>query len=150
MLKSVCGTVTAVIASLALAGTAAAQVPEAKCQAAKEKCLNSLVTGLLGCYSKDSAKPDQMKLDACVQKATDKFTGAEIEAVFCEALHTAFHENREPSEKDIELALTQTVPISKTMATEIEALRTWANGRARRASPVRTISLKSNIGSRKL
>src|SRR5262249_30215648 len=42
--------------ALALSGTARAQSATAKCDSGKEKCVTSLVTGLLGCYSKDNAK----------------------------------------------------------------------------------------------
>ena len=53
-----------------------------------------------------------------------------------EALFNAFDENMEPSEMHIGAAIQNTVPLSKTMAGTIEALRQWAQGRARRASPL--------------
>src|SRR5262245_61522960 len=63
--------------ALALGGTARAQSATAKCDSGKEKCVTSLVTGLLGCYSKDNAKPDPVKFPACIQKANDKYTGGD-------------------------------------------------------------------------
>ena len=60
---------------LALGGTANALAPTVKCEAGKEKCVTGLVTGLLGCYSKDNAKPDPIKFGQCIDKATTKYTG---------------------------------------------------------------------------
>lgn len=67
--------------------------------------------------------------DACEQ-----FTGAEIEAVFIDALHEAFAEEREPSAKDILEAMACTVPLAQLMDGQITTLRRWAEGRARPAT----------------
>jgi len=65
---------------------------------------------------------------------TDEWTGAEIEALFVESLFAAFDEDREPTTDSI-LELTKTVmPLSKTMGDQVNALRQWAQGRARMAS----------------
>lgn len=64
----------------------------------------------------------------------EQFTGAEIEAVFIDALHEAFAENREPLANDILVAMTNSVPLARLMDGQITALRQWAKGRARPAA----------------
>jgi ATP-dependent 26S proteasome regulatory subunit len=64
----------------------------------------------------------------------EQFTGAEIEAVFIDALHEAYAEGREPSAKDIVEAMTHTVPLAQLMDEQIATLRQWAKGRAREAA----------------
>lgn len=64
----------------------------------------------------------------------DQFTGAEIEAVFIDALHEAFAEGRQPAARDIQAAMASTVPLAELMDGQIAALRKWANGRARPAA----------------
>lgn len=72
-------------------------------------------------------------------RASDGLTGSEIEAVFIESLYDTFDRNTEPTDLDIARGLTDFVPLSKTMAEQISALRTWATGRARFAtSPTAT------------
>lgn len=71
---------------------------------------------------------------AALANACDQYTGAEIEAVFIDALHEAFAENREPAAKDILEAMASTVPLAQLMDGQIAALRTWAKGRARTAA----------------
>jgi len=68
---------------LALGGTARAQSPSAKCEAGKEKCITTLATGLLGCFSKDSAKPDPIKFQPCIDKALAKYSGGADPAKGC-------------------------------------------------------------------
>jgi len=69
-----------------------------------------------------------------LSRACEQFTGAEIEAVFIDALHEAFAEGREPGPKDILEAMTNTVPLAQLMDGQIAALRHWAKGRAREAA----------------
>ena len=69
-----------------------------------------------------------------MSKASEQFTGAEIDAVFVEALHEGFFENREPTDLDLANAITRTVPLAKLMDGQINALRSWAKGRARDAA----------------
>jgi AAA+ superfamily predicted ATPase len=69
-----------------------------------------------------------------LSRACEQFTGAEIEAVFIDALHEAFSEGREPSAKDILEAMTNTVPLAQLMDDQISGLRHWAKGRAREAA----------------
>jgi len=70
---------------------------------------------------------------ASLARASDRLTGAEIEAAYVEALHRAFTEDREPAELDIGEVLIDSVPLATTMAEPIERLRKWASGRARSA-----------------
>src|SRR6266699_200856 len=67
-------------------------------------------------------------------KVTDGLTGSEIEAVFIDSLFQAFGDDKEPTDLAIAQALTDFVPLSKTMAEQIVGLRTWAKGRARFAT----------------
>jgi len=69
-----------------------------------------------------------------LSRACEQFTGAEIEAVFIDALHESFAEGREPGPKDILQAMTNTVPLAQLMDGQIAALRHWAKGRAREAA----------------
>ena len=72
-------------------------------------------------------------------RACEQFTGAEIEAVFIDALHEAYAEGREPGPKDILDAMAHTVPLAQLMDGQIGALRHWAKGRAREAgAPVKS------------
>ena len=80
-------------------------------------------------YGRD---PEKYQIDS-LARATDGFTGSEIEALFCEALFAAFDQGKEPDELMIAALATETAPLSRTMAKEIESLRLWAQGRARRA-----------------
>ena len=64
-----------------------------------------------------------------------KFSGAEIEEVIIEAMHTAFSENREFTFNDILDAIKQFVPLAYTNQEKIEYLQDWASaGKARLAS----------------
>lgn len=67
-------------------------------------------------------------------RASESFTGAEIEAAFIDALHEAFADDREPRMPDIAESLGRIVPLAQLMDGRIAALRNWANGRAREAS----------------
>ena len=67
-------------------------------------------------------------------RACEQFTGAEIEAVFIDALHEAYAAGREPRPQDILDAMSNTVPLAQLMDERIAALRHWAKGRAREAA----------------
>ncbi len=62
------------------------------------------------------------------------FSGAEIEQAIVSALYDAFADGVELSTPLIERALTETVPLSRTMVEEIARLRDWAKLRTRRAT----------------
>jgi ATP-dependent 26S proteasome regulatory subunit len=65
---------------------------------------------------------------------TEGFTGAEVEAVIQEAMTVAFKSSREYTTKDVLNEIAKTCMISKTKEAEINALRSWAKGRARIAN----------------
>lgn len=70
--------------------------------------------------------------------ATPDWTGAEVEALFREALYAAFDAGGEPTTELLLELSKDTVPLSKTMAEQITHLRNWAKGKARRASKAAT------------
>jgi AAA+ superfamily predicted ATPase len=76
-------------------------------------------------------------------RACEQFTGAEIEAVFIDAMHEAYAEGKEPGSKEILEAITRTVPLANLMDGQIAALRHWARGRAREAA-TRTTPARNN------
>ena len=77
-------------------------------------------------------------------KISDGLTGAEIEAVFLEAMFAAFERNSEPTDLDIASSMNSFVPLSKLMAEQIAALKQWSCGRARRStSSTSAASLKT-------
>lgn len=67
------------------------------------------------------------------------FSGAEIEQAIIDGLFTAFSQDREITSEDIIESARATIPISKTMETQIKALKSWAAGRARMASKVNAV-----------
>jgi len=67
-------------------------------------------------------------------KATDSFTGSEIEAVIIEAMFNAFDEGREITEDDLVSVAENTVPLAITAREKIESIREWARTRARFSS----------------
>jgi ATP-dependent 26S proteasome regulatory subunit len=70
-----------------------------------------------------------------LSEITRKFSGAEIEEVIIEAMHTAFSENREFNLTDIVDAIKQFVPLAYTNQEKVEYLEEWAMaGKARLAS----------------
>jgi len=80
----------------------------------------------------------QFEIEALAD-ASGEFSGAEIEEAINSALYDAFYARQELTTGHILSALTQTVPLAKTMDEQISALRGWAEGRARNASVPRTI-----------
>ncbi len=62
------------------------------------------------------------------------FSGSEIEQVVISALYDSFDEEREVSNQDLIATLRESVPLSHTMRESIDALRQWAQTRARPAS----------------
>lgn len=81
----------------------------------------------------------------------DGLTGAEIEACVKTAMFNAFYEDREYTINDIEDAIQKTVPLIAMKKEEINVLRQWAKGRAKKANDysIRGISeTNSKQGSR--
>jgi SpoVK/Ycf46/Vps4 family AAA+-type ATPase len=87
---------------------------------------------------RDSA---QFDIDSLVD-ATKDFSGAEIEEAIISALYDAFYAGEQLTTAHVLNVLCQTVPLARTMAEQIQSLRTWAEGRARDASIARVA--KSN------
>jgi ATP-dependent 26S proteasome regulatory subunit len=94
--------------------------------------------------SRDPAKFDV----AALARASDGFSGAEIEEAIISALFDAFSGQEELSTELIKKNLAETVPLSKTMNEEMSRLRSWASGRARPAS-TRQVRIKEE-GARKI
>ncbi len=86
-------------------------------------------------------------LDA-VAEATEGFTGSEIDAIVPDALFAAFDDGeRVITTDDLVTAARLVVPLSKTASEKIEALRSWAKGKARPAS---TPEVVTAAGGRKV
>ena len=66
---------------------------------------------------------------------TDAFSGAEIRQVIIEGMYQAFYENREFNTNDIELAITNLIPLANIESEQMLKLKKWASsGRIRLAS----------------
>jgi SpoVK/Ycf46/Vps4 family AAA+-type ATPase len=63
------------------------------------------------------------------------FSGSEIEEAINSALFDAFDQKSELSTAHLLEAVGSTVPLSRTMREQLEALRAWSSGRARPANP---------------
>jgi SpoVK/Ycf46/Vps4 family AAA+-type ATPase len=83
--------------------------------------------------SKRNRKPRGFKTRQ-LAKLTKGFSGAEIEQVVIGALNHAFDEDREIAYKDLSAEARAQVPLSRTMAEDIQQLRSWASVRARPSS----------------
>ncbi len=80
-------------------------------------------------------KRDPSKFDIpALTKASDGFSGAEIEQAIISALYDAFYQGRDLETADVLNSIRETVPLSRTMSERISGLRAWAEGRARFAS----------------
>ncbi len=72
--------------------------------------------------------PDAFDLEA-LARASDGFSGSEIEEVVVSGLYTAFSDDSTLSTRDLQMELASTVPLSVTMGERVDALRQWAKGR---------------------
>jgi adenylate kinase family enzyme len=89
---------------------------------------------------------DPKKFDLGVLVATSQdFSGAEIEEAIISALYDAFYAKQELATAHVQMALAQTVPLSKTMAEKISGLRNWAIGRARNASVAQPMKIDDSV-----
>lgn len=93
-------------------------------------------------YGRDPKDFDTVQLS----KATEGYTGAEIEQVFVEALYLGFDQEKEPTDLSIAGVLVDSVPLSKLMNEQIEGLRKWSKGRARSATTLSTEKRVRQIG----
>ena len=68
-------------------------------------------------------------------KYSNLFSGAEIQQVIFEAMHLAFHENREFTSEDILRSISLIVPLAFTDQRNVRQLQEWARlGKSRLAS----------------
>lgn len=85
---------------------------------------------------------DPAKFDLkALARATNGYSGAEIEQAVIAAMYDAFNQDRDITSEDILTAAKQSIPLSETMKEKIDILRLWAETRARPASsapPVET------------
>jgi len=82
-------------------------------------------------YKRD---PQKFSLQRIIE-STNSFSGAEIEGVIVEALYDAFDSGaKELTTEHVVKASESIIPLSKSMAEKIEAIRQWSEGRARSAS----------------
>ncbi len=85
--------------------------------------------------AKRNRVPEEFDIELLAQES-DGFSGAEIEQAIVSALYDAFATHEPLTTEMILHNIKETMPLSKTMREEIEQLRQWAEGRARRASPI--------------
>jgi SpoVK/Ycf46/Vps4 family AAA+-type ATPase len=78
-------------------------------------------------------KPENYNLQA-LAACTVEWTGAEIEALYRASIYHAFEAEKDPWTELLISLSKRTVPLSKTMAEPMKALRDWAKGRAMAAS----------------
>lgn len=91
-------------------------------------------TQILGIHlAKRRRKPAAYPVED-LARATEGYSGAEVEESVVSAMYAAFAESREFDGPDILRAVKETVPLSQTMREQITALREWARERARPAS----------------
>ena len=83
--------------------------------------------------AKRNRNPDEFDLPALVA-ASREFSGAEIEQAIISALYDAFYAQQQLTTAHVFTALSQTVPLARTMAEKVTEQRNWAIGRARNAS----------------
>jgi SpoVK/Ycf46/Vps4 family AAA+-type ATPase len=67
-------------------------------------------------------------------KASEGFSGSEIEQCIISAMYEAFTAGQEVNSDHVRRALQETVPLSQTMEEKIQELRDWVKNRARPAS----------------
>lgn len=102
-------------------------------------------------HGRDPRKIDSAESFEQVGKACEGFSGAEIAALVPDALFAAFNDNgREIEARDLINAAETVVPLSKTAAEKITALRAWAKGRARPATRATAPVAVSATGNRVL
>jgi SpoVK/Ycf46/Vps4 family AAA+-type ATPase len=83
--------------------------------------------------AKRKRDPAQFDLDRLALES-DGFSGAEIEQAIISSLYDAFDAHRDITTEDVLSNVRGSVPLSRTMQEQIDALRDWAVTRARPAS----------------
>jgi len=84
-------------------------------------------------FEKRGQEPGAFDLEALV-KASQDFSGAEIEEAIISSLYDAFDTRSTLTTAHVLESLTSTAPLAHTMAEQVARLRGWADGRARWAS----------------
>jgi ATP-dependent 26S proteasome regulatory subunit len=77
--------------------------------------------------------PGKFDLES-LAKASDGFSGAEIEEAIVSGLFDAFSDATDLNTEIVLASMLATVPLSKTMSEDLNRLRAWAQGRTRSAS----------------
>jgi AAA+ superfamily predicted ATPase len=77
--------------------------------------------------------PSAFDVDA-LATASDGCSGAELEGAIVAAMYRAYADARELTTDDVATELAATVPLSRTRAEDVSALRSWGEGRAVPAS----------------
>jgi len=94
--------------------------------------------------AKRGRDPERFDLLALVAASRD-FSGAEIEEAIISALYDAFYAHQDLATAHVLAALSQTIPLAKTMSEQVTAQRTWAAGRARNASLARAAAPMADV-----
>lgn len=82
-------------------------------------------------------------------KASDDFSGAEIEVVIEDAMFNIFYEDRdEILPEDLKYSLNSTVPLARTRAEEVEFMRDWSKNRAKMAQSPFKGNINTNLPKR--
>ncbi len=88
-------------------------------------------------------------LGSLVEKSIE-FSGAEIEHSIVEAMYSSFYGKRPFELKDIEVAMSNIVPLSTTYKENLEDLRSWAKNRARLAHTPKSLNLQKKSRATKI
>jgi len=72
--------------------------------------------------------PAEFNLEA-LAKATEGFSGSEIEQAIVSAMYTAHAQGRDVTQQDLLAEIKQTRPLSIVMAEKVDEIREWASGR---------------------
>jgi len=83
--------------------------------------------------AKRTISAEGLEMNSLIE-SSEGFSGAEIEQAVIAALFEAFYKNEPLKCEYLKKALNQSVPLSKTMKEDIDALRNWAQSRAIPAS----------------
>jgi SpoVK/Ycf46/Vps4 family AAA+-type ATPase len=107
---------------------------------------------ILSAALKSYKRSDRSIAYPAVAAVCDRFTGAEIAAIVPDAMFAAFNDGgREITTNDLITAAKTVVPLAATAAEKIDALRKWAEGRARFASrPIAQSKTRADARGRNL
>lgn len=88
-------------------------------------------------FAKRKRDPAKFDLDALAKDSLG-FSGAEIEESIVSALFDVYYDKTELTTDAVQKSLRNMVPLSKTMSEDVDALRRWAQARARFATKPET------------